>query len=222
MGRKSKAVDELAETAARPTGAYLSILTAGEAVIGKKGFGRATIEEIAAEAKVTEDVFYAHFQGKGAMLRALNDRFVEQMLTAIDQSTRSGSWSNARASDLVEVAVRSVLEVVFDHDGLVRAFLAHGATDRSLAEGLKKIGAHLAKRLTASLGECRDVESVDTRAVAFSLLLAVSLAHHSVLVGEEWSGVFFSREELSRETATAISAYLGLDVEGELDPESRG
>jgi AcrR family transcriptional regulator len=226
MGRRSKAdeVDELAETATRPRhsdgGVFTALLDAGEALIVEKGFARATIEEIAGEANVTLDIFYAHFQGKGALLRALNDRFVAQMIATIDAATRSGSWSNAPASALMEVAVRSILDVVFDHAPLVRSFLAHGATDLALSAGLRTIGTHLSKRLCASLGECPDVESIDPRAVAFALLTAVSVAHHSVLVGDSWSGVPFLREELTRETASAVNAYLGLDIEGELDLEA--
>src|SRR5262249_35315275 len=93
--------DDLAQTAARPTGNYLAILPAGASVIAEKGFARATIEEIAGTAGVTPDIFYAHFQGKGALLRALNERFVEQMIGAIDSATRSGSWTNSYSADVV-------------------------------------------------------------------------------------------------------------------------
>jgi AcrR family transcriptional regulator len=212
----------LGETTAGPTTAWLVILDAGERVIADKGFARATVEDVAAAAKVSVDVFYAHFQGKGALLRALNDRFVERVINAIDLATRTGSWSNAKAADLLDVAVRSILDVVFEHEGLLRAFLAHGATDRSQAEGLKKIGSHLASRLDVSFAETSDGRSVDARALAFSLLLAIGVAHHSVLVGDAWSGVAFTREELAHETARAIAAYLSLDtVEAEILPSSK-
>jgi hypothetical protein len=39
-------------------------------------------------------------------------------------------------------------------------------------------------------------------------LVSVALAHHCVLVGENWSGIEFTREELAEETARVISAYL--------------
>ena len=48
------------------------------------------------------------------------------------------------------------------------------------------------------------------RAVAFSLLVGVALAHHWILVGDEWSGVSFSKEQLAEEASQAICAYLGL------------
>ena len=187
-----------------------ALLVAGEAVITEKGFARSTVEEVAERAKLGTDVFHAHFQGMGALLRALSAGFVEQMVTVTDSSTRSGIWKGAPARDVVEVAVRSILDVVIEKKGLVRAFLAHGATDASLGVDLRKIGTHLSTRLIAVLSECTNVPARPSRAVAFSLLVAVALAHHYILVGDEWSGVSFSKEQLAEEASTAICAYLGL------------
>jgi AcrR family transcriptional regulator len=210
---KKRVPDDLAKTALRPTlGARADLLAAGEVVISSKGFARATVEEIAEKAGVDADVFYALFQGKGALLRALNEQFVKQLIAAIDEATQSGTWSSASAGELLEVAVRSILDVVMEKQGLVRAFLAHGATDRSLADGLRRIGTHLTERVTVSLGECKDAPAANDKAIAFSLLLSVALAHHSILVGDEWSGISFTRQELTHELARAIGAYLALDA----------
>jgi len=203
-------VDELAETREGNVVSLISLLDAGEAVIVERGFARTTVEDVAQKAGVSVEVFHAHFAGKGALLRALNDRFVDQMIGAVDASTATGSWSTSRVHDVVEIAVRTILDVVEERGGLVRAFLSHGATDRSLAEGLRKIGNHMTSRLVTALASCTDAkESPGTpRTVGFSLLLSVALAHHCVLVGEEWAGVGLTREELTEELTTAISAYL--------------
>jgi hypothetical protein len=50
-------------------------------------------------------------------------------------------------------AVRTILDVVQERQGLVRAFLAHGATDRALAAGLRQIGTHMTSRLVMALRE---------------------------------------------------------------------
>jgi AcrR family transcriptional regulator len=205
-------VDDLAVTREGHVVSLIELLDAGEAVITERGFARTTIEDVAQKAGVSVDVFHAHFAGKGALLRALNDRFVDQMIAAVDASTATGSWSTSRVHDVVEIAVRTILDVVDDRGGLVRAFLSHGATDRSLAEGLRKIGTHMTSKLVAALASCTDAkESPGTpRTVGFSLLLSVALAHHCVLVGEEWAGVGLTREELTEELTTAISAYLAV------------
>lgn len=205
-------VDELAETREGHVVSRIELLDAGEAVIVERGFARTTIEDVAQRAGVSLDVFHAHFAGKGALLRALNDRFVDQMIAAVDASTATGSWTNSRTHDVVEIAVRTILDVVEERQGLVRAFLAHGTTDRALAAGLRKIGTHMTAKLMTALAGCKDAKAspASARTVGFSLLLSVGLAHHCVLVGEEWAGVGLTREELTEELTTAISAYLAV------------
>jgi hypothetical protein len=67
----------------------------------------------------------------------------------------------------------------------------------------------MTSRLVVALRECTDAPAPKDRTVAFSLLLSVALAHHCILVGEDWSGVEFTREELAEEATRVISAYLG-------------
>lgn len=212
--RAAAAVEEdafLGDTREVPTVTKKTFMSIGERMISERGFARTRVEDIAAAAGVPPGVFHIHFAGKGALLRALNEEFVEQMLGAIDESTRSGSWRNAKVRDVVEIAVRAILDVVLTREGIVRAFLSHGATDRALAMGLSRIGTHMTTRLMASLAECADAPKrgdARERQVGFSLLLSVALAHHCVLVGEGWSGIPFTREELVDEMARNITAYL--------------
>ena len=206
--RAAPVVDELAETREGHTVSTLSLLDAGEREIAARGFARTKVEHVAERAGVSIDVFHAHFAGMGALLRALNVRFVDQMASAVDASTATGSWQGSRARDVVEIAVRTILEVVHDRQGLVRAFLAHGATDRALAAGLRKIGAHMTSRLVIALRECKDAPAPSDRSVGFALQLGVALAHHSILVGDDWAGVPFTKEEIAEEATRVISAYL--------------
>ena len=207
--RAGPVVDELAETRETEVASLGGLLDAGEAVISDRGFARATIEDICQKAGVSSDVFHAHFAGKGALLRALNDRFVQQMLAAVDASTRTGSWRDSRVGDVIEIAVRTILDVVMERKGLVRAFLAHGATDRALSAGLRKIGSHMTAKLTHVLGDCVDAgtKAVGEQTVGFALLLSAAIAHHSILV-DDWSGIEFTREQIVEQTARAIRAYV--------------
>lgn len=186
------------------------LLAAGEAVITEKGFARSTVEDVAERAKLTSEIFHQHFQGMGALLRALSAMFVEQMTTVSEQSTQSGIWRGAPARDVVEVAVRSIIDVVIERKGLIRAFLAHGTTDASLSADLRSIGSHLSQRLITVMGECTSAPARPTRAIAFSLLVSAALAHHYILVGDEWSGVSFTKDQLAEETSALVCAYLGL------------
>ena len=106
--------------------------------------------------------------------------------------------------------MRSILDVVLERAPLVRTFLTESTIDPSLAADLRRVGAHLSTRLIAVMGECTGAPARPTRAIAFALLVSAALAHHTVLVGDDWAGVRFSKEELTEETARLVCAYLGL------------
>ena len=187
-----------------------ALLVAGEAAIVEQGFPAVTARAIEERAKLGPGAFEEHFATTADLLRALSLAFEEQMKTVTEQSTRSGIWKGAPARDVVEVAVRSILDVVLERAGLVRAFLTQSASDPSLAADLRRTGAHLSSRLVTVMAECSGPPARPSRAIAFSLLVSVALAHHTILVGDDWSGVTFSKEQLAEETSRLVCAYLGL------------
>lgn len=214
MARKTRTTgsDDLAATREAPAALpRLSLLAAGEAVITEKGFARTTVEEIAARAGVSADVFHAHFTGKGALLRALCDRWVEQMTTVTTDATRSGLWTSASPGEVIDVAARSAIDAIYDHAAIVRAVLAHGATDPSLTASLRKIGSLLTRRVVKVIKDNRRKGDarIDERQVSFCLLTAIALAHHAILVGADSTGTPFDKDELAAEASKAIAAYLG-------------
>ncbi len=214
MGRKTRGApkDELAETREAPTALpRMSLLAAGEAVIRQKGFEHASVEDIAARAGVSTDVFHAHFGSKGALLRALCDHWIDQMITLTTDATRSGIWATSSAAEVVDVAARSAIDAIYDQAPILRGVLAHAATEPSLRTSLRRIGTLLTRRVTKVIKESRRAEDahIQERHVAFCLLTAIALAHHAILVGSESSGVPFDKDELASEASRAINAYLG-------------
>jgi AcrR family transcriptional regulator len=198
-----------------------ALLVAGEAVITELGFAGSSGEEIARRAGVPTEVFQAEFVDLSGLLRGLSARFAEQMMTVTEQATHQGVWKGAAARDVVEVAVRSIVDVILEREGLVRELLAHGATDPSLSADLRRIGAHMSARIAATFAECTNVPVRPARTLAFSLLIAASLAHHHILVGDGWSGATFTKAQLAEEASTAICAYLGLQPTFAVKQESQ-
>jgi len=96
---------------------------------------------------------------------------------------------------------------VLERADLVRAFLTQ-TSDSSLAADLRRAGTHLSRCLITVMAECSGAPARPSRAIAFSLLVSAALAHHTILVGDDWSGVRFTKEEVAEETARVISAYL--------------
>ena len=199
-----------ADTSKSSDRARRALLTAGEAVIVEKGLPALTIRAVEERAKVLPGVFQEHFANPGELLRGLSRAFTEQMITVTDQATHPGIWKGAPARDVIEVAVRSVLDVVLERAPLVRTFLTESTIDPSLAADLRRVGAHLSNRLIAVMGECTGAPARPARAIAFSLLVSAALAHHTVLVGDDWAGVKFTKDQLTEETARLVCAYLGL------------
>jgi AcrR family transcriptional regulator len=206
---RARQFDDLAQTIEAPaTAPRVLLLDAGEAVINELGFPATTDAEIARCAGVSIDVFHAHFASKSALLYALSERFCAQTMSLTDDATRDGIWDRATAREVIEVAVRSILDVILGRAGLVRAVLASG--DEKMLDGFRRVGAHIAQSVTRVIESTHTSpeERPDPRDVAFALLLAIALAHHAIVLGTESSGLDFERSEIFERVAQAINAYL--------------
>ncbi len=202
--------DSIARVEKPPRDERRAIVKAAKALILTRGFSRLSPADVAEKAKVSDIAFRAEFADMDALLRQLSLSFADQMIATTDASTRQGIWKGAAARDVVEVAVRSIVDVVLSEGPLVREILAASAREPAFAKDLERIGRHLSTRLVAVMAECTNVPVRPARSLAFSLLLTVSLAHHHVLVGDDWAGVTFTKEQLAEEAARAVCAYLGL------------
>ncbi len=204
-----RAMDDLAITAEAPAAQpRILLLDLTEALLEEKPFADLTEDEIASRAGLSLDVFHAHFANKAKLLAALTERFCEQAIGVTNDSTHSGIWDRAHARDVVEVSVRSILDVVLGRAALVRAVLSSG--DPALLDGFRRVGANVTARVTRVLESTQSApgDLPDARDVAFAFLLAVSLAHHTIMVGTQWSGLEFDREEIYERATRAATAYL--------------
>src|SRR5690606_12238974 len=138
----------------------------------------------------------------------LCDRWITQMSTVTNDATRSGIWATATPSEMVDVAARSAIDAIYDHAPLLRAVLAHGATDPTLAGSLKEIGTLLTRRVMKVIDELRteSEDHIGEREIAFCLLTAIALAHHAILVGADSTGHPFDRDAVATEASRAIFA----------------
>jgi AcrR family transcriptional regulator len=202
----ARMADDLEQTIEAPSAFRVAILDAAEKLIIQVGFADLNEQAIANAANVTLDVFRAHFGDRTALLRALNDRFCAQALTLIDDSTRSGIWDHSSANAIIEVAVRSILDVVLTRAPLVRAVLA--SCDEDLLDAFREIGTHVTTKVNRVIAEMGEDNPPAPRDVAFAFLIAVSLAHQAIMIGTHWAGIEVEREELHERTTRAVRAYL--------------
>jgi AcrR family transcriptional regulator len=64
------------------------LLDVGRSVFAERGFEAASVEEIAARAKITKPVVYEHFSGKEGLYAVIVDREVQVLLARITESLK--------------------------------------------------------------------------------------------------------------------------------------
>jgi AcrR family transcriptional regulator len=206
----TRVLDDLAQTTEAPSASRILLLDAGEVVFSELGYARTTDAEIARAAAVSLDVFHAHFASKTALLHALSDRFCSQAMTVTNDATKSGIGEHATPREVVEVAVRSMLDIILGRAGLVRAVLTAG--DDTMLDGFRRVGINTTEKVLRVLEETHADGEMATkpepRDVAFALHLAIAIAHHAIMVGIEWCGRDFERDEIYERVTHAVSAYL--------------
>lgn len=199
-------LDDLAQTMEAPSASPVILLDAAETVLSELGFRDTTDEEVARAAGVSLDVFHAHFASKAALLHAVSDRLCGQLDAVTSEATRTGIWETATPREIVELAIRSMLDVLLARAGLVRAILVSG--DETMMDALRQVRAKMAANVLRLVGDARG-DKPDQRDVAFALLLAISITHHAVVAGTEWCGLDLEHAELRERIVRAATQCLG-------------
>ena len=111
-----------------------ALLDASEGVFARRGYHSALVSEIVAEAGVGQGTFYRHFESKRAVLDALFDRLVDQVL---DEFRGSLVEMPTNLEEYRAVSYRggaSAVAVVTEHQDAVRLILRQGpAVDEAFA-----------------------------------------------------------------------------------------
>ena len=96
------------------------LITVGRSVFAERGFDGTAVEEIASRAGVSKPVVYEHFGGKEGLYRAVIEREMEHLQTAIIGAIQEGRWR-----ERIERGILALLTYVEEEtDGFI--ILAHG------------------------------------------------------------------------------------------------
>lgn len=109
------AVRETTPRGARMTGRERreQLVTIGRALFAEKGFDAASVEEVAARAKVSKPIVYQHFSGKEGLYAVVVDRETSTLLGALEAALDSPR-SHPRV--LMERAALAFLTYIDDHE----------------------------------------------------------------------------------------------------------
>jgi AcrR family transcriptional regulator len=124
------------------------ILDAATRAFARTGFAATKLEEIAAEAGITQVILYRHFESKTDMYRAVLDRALQRLDTAIGVDTGIGAdtFDDSSTPSLLRAAAA-------DPDGY-RLLFRHAAREpefRDLIDRLKAESAKMTKQLFADV-----------------------------------------------------------------------
>jgi len=105
------------------------ILEAAAAVFARKGYQRATVKEVAAQAGVAPGTIYLYFENKRDLLMAIADHLIGQ-----SWAQTSAQMAQIEPETYVAAVLRNTLDFFHQHKALVQALITEIWTDPQLQE----------------------------------------------------------------------------------------
>lgn len=206
------------ETVSRPKQArseltLYRILDAAEALIAEKGLADASIPEIVRRAGSSVGGFYARFRDKNEMLRALEERFFQDLRERVDRVTDRERWGAAPIPVIIRNCVQELFDTFRERQGLIRAFLFRASQDPEFAEEGLRFRQGVASRLRELLVS-RHAEATHPEpdvAIEMGVQLAFGLMHQLAIYDEVRVGSRrLTDAELVNELTRTFLAYAGV------------
>jgi AcrR family transcriptional regulator len=176
--------------------------------------------DIARRGRSSIGALYARFRDKDALLEQLHLRFCARALAELEAGLAPERWAGRGVREIVAAAVAALVRADARDAGLVRAFVARGATDEAFARRAAELGREIASRLGELVGarreelDCPDPGS----AVEFGVWLVLAHVDQRALFGPV-STTLRARGEAER-VAALTRAFLALL--GVREPAARG
>ncbi len=210
--------DFLLRSVARPKQArsertLARLLEAAEALIAEKGLADASVPEIVRRAGSSVGGFYARFRDKNELLRALEERFFNELTERVENLLASQAAAQDGVPRIVRRCVEELVAVAAEKAALLQAFLFRASGDSEFrADGLRfrrevarKVGALLLPR-RAEIGHPAPEIGID-----LAVQLAFGFITQMVVFGEvRAGGRVLSAEELVDELTRAFTGYLSI------------
>jgi AcrR family transcriptional regulator len=153
------------------------LLDVGRSVFAERGFEAASVEEIAARAKITKPVVYEHFSGKEGLYAVIVDREVQALLGRI---TAALAGDHPRA--LLEQAAQAFLTYIEEEPEGFR-ILVRDSPVTSATGTLASVIGDIAMQVEYILRDEFKARGFDTK---LSSLYSQALVGMVALVGQWW------------------------------------
>lgn len=191
------------------------LLRAAEKLILEKGLADASVPEIARRAGSSVGGFYARFPDKGALLRALEERFFAEMGERVARLADRERWGDAQIAVIVRACADELVTVFRERRNLIAAFLHRATADPALLAEALRFRAATADRIAALLlPRQRELSHPNPLlAIHLAVQFAFALMLQLVVVGDvRAGGHVLSDRELQAEIERNFLSYVGAPI----------
>ena len=129
------------------------ILDATAVCLGRFGFAKTTLDDVAREAGCSRATLYRYFPGKAALVRAAADAEINEVVTATTAAAATAATLEDAITEMMVTAAREItgndaLSFVLEHEPeLVLGHLSFEGGDRLLAEATRRFAPALTRFL---------------------------------------------------------------------------
>jgi AcrR family transcriptional regulator len=193
-----------------------AILDAAENIIARKGFERASVNEISLHAGVTIGAFYGRFDSKEALLQGLLDRLSQETLSAFEIFWNELPRGSVSLRQALERSMSLMVELYRNKAPLLRALNQAATVNPTIRNRLRIFNTSVCARLYESLSIYAREVSHPQPALAMKLgheaavrLLRSSLLNDEIDYGDMRAlGLEIDDALLARQAARIWEAYL--------------
>lgn len=196
---------------ARSRETLFRLLDVAEALIEEKGLADTSIPDIVARAGSSVGGFYARFKDKNELLRALEERFFQDISARVDALADDERWAGVTLGEIVEACAAELVAIARERRNLIAAFLHRATHDEQWRAEALRFRASLHQRMARTfLGRRVEMGHPDPElAVELGFQFAFGLMFQTVLVGEvRAAGRALSDAELGREIARNFLSFV--------------
>ncbi len=187
------------------------LLDAAQELIEAKGLADVSIPEIVRRAGSSVGGFYGRFKDKNELLRALEERFFNQLSERLEELADPERWGRAGIPEIVATCVSELVSTTQEHQNLIAAFLYRSAQDPEFREDGLRFRRRVSQRISDLLLPRRDRIRHPEPEVAIDLGVQLSFAlmlQHVVFGETRAGGRPLSDAALKREITCIFLGYL--------------
>lgn len=182
------------------------LISVGRKLFADKGFEAATVEEVAARAKVSKPVVYEHFGGKEGLYAVIVDREVARLLGGMTDALESTQGGR----NLLEAAVLALLDYIEAEADGFRILVRDSPPGQSTGSFASVMG-DIATQVEGLLAKEFKRRGLDTKPAPVHAQMLVGMV---ALTGQWW----LDRRKFKKEQVAAHLVNLAWNGLGGLEP----